>query len=93
MAAQVQAQAEALAADRARLEAASKVQRESWEAARRLQRSVEELQAAAREKDAEIERLRAEADDATKKLQEVRQVIQSIIAVSLPHSSLGFDLS
>ncbi|XP_044410804.1 GRIP1-associated protein 1 [Triticum aestivum] len=69
----VQAQAEALAADRARLEAASKVQRESWEAARRLQRSVEELQAAAREKDAEVGRLRAEAADATKKLQEVRE--------------------
>ncbi|XP_020155467.1 uncharacterized protein [Aegilops tauschii subsp. strangulata] len=69
----VQAQAEALAADRARLEAASKAQRESWEAARRLQRSVEELQAAAREKDAEVGRLRAEAADATKKLQEVRQ--------------------
>jgi hypothetical protein len=53
----VEAQVEALAADRARLEAADRVQRVSWEAARRLQRSVEELQAAARDKDAEIERL------------------------------------
>ncbi|KAM0922551.1 hypothetical protein ACQ4PT_006051 [Festuca glaucescens] len=65
----VEAQVEALAADRARLEAADRVQRVSWEAARRLQRSVEELQAAARDKDAEVERLRAEADDARKKLQ------------------------
>ncbi|XP_051192910.1 uncharacterized protein [Lolium perenne] len=65
----VEAQVEALAADRARLEAADRVQRVSWEAARRLQRSVEELQAAARDKDAEIERLRAEAADARKKLQ------------------------
>lgn len=80
----VQAQVEALAADRARLEAASKVQRESWEAARRLQRSVEELQAAAQEKEAENGRLRAEAADARKKLPEVRQVIHSIIAVSIP---------
>ncbi|XP_047082431.1 protein starmaker-like isoform X3 [Lolium rigidum] len=65
----VEAQVEALAADRARLEAADRVQRVSWEAARTLQRSVEELQAAARDKDAEIERLRAEAADARKKLQ------------------------
>jgi hypothetical protein len=65
----VEAQVEALAADRARQEAADRVQRESWEAARRLQRSVEELQAAAREKDADIDRLRAEAADARKKLQ------------------------
>ena len=56
----------------ARLESADRVQRESREAARRLQRSVEELQAAAREKDAEMDRLRAESDDAKKKLQVVR---------------------
>uniref|UniRef100_A0ACD5Z854 Uncharacterized protein n=1 Tax=Avena sativa TaxID=4498 RepID=A0ACD5Z854_AVESA len=68
-----QAEAEALAADRARLEAADMVQRESQEAARRLQRTVEELQAAAREKDAEMDRLRAEAAEAKKKLQEVHQ--------------------
>jgi predicted RNase H-like nuclease (RuvC/YqgF family) len=64
-----QGRAKALAADRGRLEAADRVQRESWEVARRLQRSVEELQAAAREKDVEMDRLRAEAADARKKLQ------------------------
>jgi predicted RNase H-like nuclease (RuvC/YqgF family) len=67
-----QAEAEALAADRARLEAANRMQRESWEAARRLQRSVEELQVAAQEKDAELDRLRAEAANAKKKLQVIR---------------------
>jgi seryl-tRNA synthetase len=79
----VEAQVEALAADRARLEAADRVQRESREAARLLQRTVEELQAAAREKDVEMDRLREEAADARKKLQEVRQVIPSI-AISIP---------
>ncbi|KAM0923294.1 hypothetical protein ACQ4PT_005609 [Festuca glaucescens] len=64
-----QAQTEVLAADCARLEAADRVQRESWEVARRLQRSVDELQAAAREKDAEMDMLRSEAADARKKLQ------------------------
>ncbi|XP_047084367.1 DEK domain-containing chromatin-associated protein 2-like [Lolium rigidum] len=64
-----QAQTEVLAADCARLEAADRVQRESWELVRRLQRSVDELHAAAREKDAEMDRLRAEAADASKKLQ------------------------
>uniref|UniRef100_A0ACD5V775 Uncharacterized protein n=4 Tax=Avena sativa TaxID=4498 RepID=A0ACD5V775_AVESA len=68
-----QAEAEALVAERARLEAADMVQRESREAARRLQRTVEELQAAAREKDGEIERLRSESADARKKLQEAHQ--------------------
>ncbi|KAM0822492.1 hypothetical protein ACQ4PT_071457 [Festuca glaucescens] len=70
MASKSQAQTEVLAADCARLEAADRVQRESWEVARRLQRSVDELQAAAREKDAETDRLRAEAADARKKLQD-----------------------
>ncbi|KAM0866875.1 hypothetical protein ACQ4PT_042327 [Festuca glaucescens] len=65
-----QAQTEVLAADCARLEAADRVQRESWEVARRLQRSVDELQAAAREKDAEMDMLRSEAADARKKLQD-----------------------
>ncbi|CAM0947802.1 unnamed protein product [Alopecurus aequalis] len=64
-----QAHAVSLVADRARLGAADWVQRESWEAARRLQRSVEELQAAAREKEAEMDRLQAEAAIARKKLQ------------------------
>ncbi|XP_047080268.1 eukaryotic translation initiation factor 5B-like [Lolium rigidum] len=48
--------AEALAADRARREAADRIQRESWEAA-------------LKEKDAEIDRVRAEAAEAKKKLQ------------------------
>jgi predicted RNase H-like nuclease (RuvC/YqgF family) len=74
-----EARAEALAADRARLQAADRVHRESLEAARKLQRSVEELRAAAREKDAEMERLRAEAADARKKL----QVISALPALSL----------
>ncbi|KAK1614100.1 hypothetical protein QYE76_019618 [Lolium multiflorum] len=70
---QAEAEAEALAADRARLEAADRVHRESREAVRMLQRTVEELQATAREKDVEMDRLREEAADAKKKLQEVRQ--------------------
>ncbi|KAM0923298.1 hypothetical protein ACQ4PT_005610 [Festuca glaucescens] len=69
MVSKIQAQTEVLAADCARLEAADRLQRESWEVARRLQRSVDELQAAAQEKDAEMDRLRAEAADARKKLQ------------------------
>uniref|UniRef100_A0ACD5TBK2 Uncharacterized protein n=1 Tax=Avena sativa TaxID=4498 RepID=A0ACD5TBK2_AVESA len=69
MRSKIQAREEALAADRARQEAADRAQRGSLEAARRLQRSVEELRAAAREKDAEMDRLRAEATDARKKLQ------------------------
>jgi predicted RNase H-like nuclease (RuvC/YqgF family) len=85
----VEAQVEALAADRARLEAADRVQRVSWEAARRLQRSVEELQAAARDKDAEIERLRAEAADARKKL----QVVCSRPSCIPLYSPMDFDLS
>jgi nitric oxide reductase activation protein len=80
---QAEAEAEALAADRARLEAADRVHRESREAVRMLQRTVEELQATAREKDVEMDRLREEAADARKKLQEVRQVIHSI-AIPIP---------
>ncbi|XP_010233712.1 SWR1-complex protein 3 isoform X2 [Brachypodium distachyon] len=58
---------------RARLETASKAQRETGEAMLKLQRRVEELQAAAREKDAEVGRLRAEAAGARTKLQEAHQ--------------------
>jgi hypothetical protein len=72
MASKSQAQTEVLAADCARLQSFDRVQRESWELARRLQRTVDELQAAAREKDAEMDRLRAESADARKKLQVIR---------------------
>ncbi|KAM0866876.1 hypothetical protein ACQ4PT_042327 [Festuca glaucescens] len=78
-----QAQTEVLAADCARLEAADRVQRESWEVARRLQRSVDELQAAAREKDAEMDMLRSEAADARKKLQVIRPRPSCIPSVPL----------
>jgi predicted RNase H-like nuclease (RuvC/YqgF family) len=76
-----QAEAEALVADRARLVAANRMQRESWEAARRLQRSVEELQVAAQEKDAEMDRLRAEAANAKKKLQVIRSRASQLLQI------------
>jgi hypothetical protein len=87
-----QGRAKALAADRGRLEAADRVQRESWEVARRLQRSVEELQAASREKDVEMDRLRAEAADGRKKLQVICSSPSCIPLFLFGFPSLGFFL-
>lgn len=81
---------------RARLETASKAQRETGEAMLKLQRRVEELQAAAREKDAEVGRLRAEAAGARTKLQEAHQVTIHLSIAMLPSPlwiSLGLALA